>query len=118
VPPHGGPCTSIGTWKFPNVRRRDIRPTLDVSAAPEPINALARRVCRELEDAEFELEWFYTDPALNVVWAGQTACLGISDGGRVVAIAEHEEYIPPAPADLPPHAPIWRRWVGRLWARS
>jgi hypothetical protein len=95
--------------------RREIGPTIDVSPAPAPINDLARRVSRELADAEFELEWFYTDPVLNVYCGGQKACLGIWDDGRIVAIAEHEGYVP-APAYQPPQEPLWRRWIGRLWS--
>jgi hypothetical protein len=90
--------------------RKHVGMTDDVSAAPRPIIQLAERVSREMRDAEFELEWFYTDPIVNVVCSGHRACLGIWDNGRVVAIADHDGYVPPVTiADR--SASFWRRWL-------
>jgi hypothetical protein len=76
---------------------------------------LAERVAREIRDAEFEMEWFYTDPVLNVIYSGQKACLGIWDNGRVVAIADHDGYtMPIAPPDAV-DGPFWRRWLRMIW---
>jgi hypothetical protein len=104
-----------GNFEVLELPRKHIGPTIDISAAPQAIIQLARRVSRELSDAEFELEWFYTDPILNVVSGGSKACLGIWDSGRIMAIAEHDGYEPAhCSADAPKRA-FWRRCVDILW---
>ena len=97
------------------IPRRHIGPTLDISAAPRPIVDLAERVAYDIRNAEFELEWFYTDPVLNVVWGGQRACLGVWDGGRIVAIAAHEGYVPEDPVAAEPKPSLWRRFLELVW---
>jgi len=82
---------------------------------PGPSNDLAHCVADELADAEFELEWFYTDPILKLICGSQTACLGIWDNGQIVAIAGCEGYVPTAHAHQPQQEPFWRRWAGQLW---
>jgi len=91
--------------------RKHIGPTMDISAAPRAIRQLAERVSIEMSDAEFELDWFYTDPVLNVVCGGQRACLGIWDRGRIVAIADHDGYVSADFVTAAPNKAFWRRWV-------
>lgn len=91
--------------------RKHIGPTIDISAAPRAIARLAERVSIEMSDAEFELDWFYTDPVLNVVCGGQRACLGIWDRGRIVAIADHEGFVSADPISATPNKAFWRRCV-------
>jgi len=97
---------------------RHLGPTIDISAAPQPIIQLARRISRELKEAEFEIEWFYTDPVVNVVCGGQRACLGIWDRGRIVAIAQHDGYVEPI-CSIPesPREAVWKRVVNFLLQR-
>ncbi len=95
------------------VPKKHIGPTVDVSAAPRPIVQLTQRVARELKDADFELEWFYTDPIVNVICGGQRACLGIWDGGRVVAMAGHDGYDIQIAAAARSTGGFWRRWFRR-----
>ena len=63
----------------------------DYSAAPSEIVNLAGRVDREVQGATFELDYFDTDPVLNVVYPfdgkRHKACLGIWDHAKVIAIA-------------------------------
>jgi hypothetical protein len=91
--------------------RKHLGMTNDVSAAPREIIELADRVARKIENAEFELEWFYTDPVLNVICTGQRACLGIWDNGRVVAIAGHDGCAPVVSLSPAPPRAFWRRWL-------
>jgi len=92
--------------------RRHLGMTSDVSAAPRPILRLAEHVSREMRDVEFEVEWFYTDPILNVVCGGRRACLGVWDNGKIVAIADHEDYVPHDADEAAPRVAFWRRWLG------
>ena len=92
--------------------RKHTGPTIDISAAPRAIIKLAERVSIEMSDAEFELDWFYTDPVLNVVGSGQRACLGIWDSGRIVAIADHDGFASADFSDAAPRKTFWRRCIG------
>jgi hypothetical protein len=91
--------------------RKYLGMTNDVSAAPKPIINLAHRVSREIGDAEFELEWFDTDPVLNVICGGRKACLGIWDHGRIVAIADRDDILFPGTIPGAPGTSFWRRWL-------
>jgi hypothetical protein len=118
APPRGARCTYTETWKFrvaAKTCRHDQRCVYGV-ARDHPTR---RSVAREIEDAEFELEWFYTDPVLNVIFAGQRACLGIWDNGRVVAITGHEGCAPVVSL-LRSGEELWRRWLrmARIGSRS
>lgn len=69
------------------------RYTLDVSYPPKPLIALAMTVHRALPNAVFSVEYFDTDPILNVSYTDpldvdHRDCLGIWNEGEVVAIAE------------------------------
>lgn len=62
--------------------------TEDITGAPKPLIDLAVHVRNRVSDAVFSLEYFDTDPVLNVRYGGQIACLGIWDQGQLVHIAE------------------------------
>jgi hypothetical protein len=92
--------------------RQHLGMTDDVSAAPREIVQLAGDVAERVRDAEFELEWFYTDPVLNVVSGRDKACLGVWDHGWTIAIAGRD-WNPPVVSHPPaPAMPFWRRWFG------
>lgn len=104
-------------WETVQLRRPYLRQQLaklpigsmahDRSAAPEPVIRLAERVARHIKSAEFAVEYFYTDPILNVTYqhAGrvQVACLGIWDKGDIVAIADEVR---------PRKQSLFARWFG------
>lgn len=66
--------------------------TSDATPAPQALVDLATVVERNVEEAHFSVDYFDTDPVLNVRYGRglHSACLGIWDGGKVVAIADHE----------------------------
>jgi len=77
--------------------RRQLTPgcpwTSDKSGAPAEIVRVAEIVHQEIEQAKFSVEFFYTDPILNVTYTDTNGdvhhdCLGIWDQGKVVAIAQ------------------------------
>jgi hypothetical protein len=99
-------CRDLEVLEFP---RQHIGPTIDAPAAPRPIIQLAQHVSRELRGSEFELEWFRTGPVLNAIGGGHRACLGIWDGGGIVAIADHDGWVPVVAVSSHPKEAFWRR---------
>ena len=61
--------------------------TDDRSPAPQALINLATDVSHHIKDATFQLSYFDTDPILHVKYGNRTACLGIWDQGKIVAIA-------------------------------
>jgi hypothetical protein len=69
--------------------------SVDRRGAPSEVIDLAKTVQRGLQNAQFQLEYFYTDPILNVIYMDATGvkhrdCLAIWDKGKVLAIANGE----------------------------
>lgn len=67
-------------------------PHLEISPPPADIQDIAGRVEREIEGAEFSVEYFNKDPILNVTYrdargAPHHECLGVWDGANTIAIA-------------------------------
>lgn len=84
------------------LRGASYRTTNDITGAPKPLIDLAVRVQQALPKANFEIEYFYTDPILNTLYDDKKACLGIWLDGKVVSIA----------SSLPvPPQPWWRRML-------
>ena len=66
--------------------------TNDRSGAPQALIDLALKVRATLINPVFEIEYFYTDPILNVIYEDgfdvRKDCLGIWDNGKIIAIAK------------------------------
>lgn len=81
----------------------------DPTKAPKKLVNLAIRVQQTIPDAAFSVDYFYTDPVLNVCYSvgeiSRTACLGIWDHGVLKAIADHQL----APVSVPSHR--WLPWL-------
>lgn len=61
----------------------------DRTPPPKELVDLATMVEKNLPDAQFSVEYFDTDPVLNVHYGETYACLGIWDKGEIIAIADH-----------------------------
>ena len=93
-------------WPWTSTRR----------GAPAEIVQVAETVHHGIEQAKFSLEFFYTDPILNVTYTDTNNrvhhdCLGIWDQGKVVAIAQTSGPAP-SPAPSSPAAPWYLRLFG------
>ena len=84
-------------WCTLDVNHNNLRSQLRQFRSPERVIGLAERVRQHLPDARFQVKSFYTDPLLFVEWYDRdalyppsfyTACLGIWDRGKLIAIAE------------------------------
>jgi len=64
------------------------------SRAPANLVTLAEHVEGRLKNAVFSIDYFYTDPVLNVHYDGKAACLGIWEGRKIVAMATHPFRLP------------------------
>lgn len=78
-------------------------------SAPAPIVDLVRDVQQFIAPKDFELEWFYDDPIINVMVQGTKYCLGIWDANGVVAVTGRDGQ----PAMLPPEPPPG--FFERMW---
>ena len=56
--------------------------------APLAVKTLARRIKRDVPEAEFSLQWFYDDPILDVIYRGEVTHVAIWNRGQVLAIAK------------------------------
>lgn len=84
----------MAKWRTLHIRRDELFKTLmrpsvieTRSAAPAKLIRLAETVTRRSASAAFSMEYFDRDPILNVTIGGETACLGIWDGDRLIALA-------------------------------
>jgi hypothetical protein len=92
------------SWLAINLRDYDLRYDLRGGAlqrarryyrgsntVPRALRRLALTVSKQVTQPEFEIEYFYVDPILNVTYGPKynrrKACLGIWDKGRVTHIA-------------------------------
>ena len=112
-------CTSSARhkalWKSGSAYWTATRPTHDLRLlmselaqfrAPLVVKTLARRINREVPEAEFRLQWFYDDPILDVLYQGEVTHVAIWNHGQVLAIA----------TAAPPRAGFYG-WLSRLVAR-
>jgi hypothetical protein len=75
--------------------RPPVYSSVENRGAPAEVIELARSVRQNLPEAEFQMEYFYTDPILNVTYNDAAGvkhrdCLAIWDKGEVIALASGE----------------------------